>query len=182
MDDDSLRDLLLRTDSASPPPTGHDADGWIVEADRRLRGRKRRNAAGVAFALMAVFGIGVRMYLQMNDVRRRVIPPAIVFARTVPAQVKSPVAELESATLRLNALLSAERREAVFARLDRLKAQTSPALWIADQREDTARIMLVSVASADSRNSEADVYHQVIDLFPDTAAAAVARQRLGDLQ
>jgi len=166
---DPIRQILKQTDLAMPaPPPGSN----LAERVRR-RARNQRLIRAVAAGVM-VATVGIVSVTAMRDHPRPVVQaklPAKDDLRWIEADAKyhQMVADL----------LEKHEREAVRP----ANSDAEEYLWQLSQQGNRAALILVRSAdriyqeSHDRSAAEAN-YRQVIHLFPDSPAAAVAQQRL----
>lgn len=194
-----LGELLRRADAAAPAPTMESAN----LADRvRWRARRRRQTriGGVAVAAAIFLAAGMLVW-------RSVHPAASITENRSPAQAAAsdapiPPNALDAAALRAEIArlkLEAEVRAAVAQRMMDLQTRAKKPGGAADARAtldpstalrlevDQAALALVYQADAktrspDLRSAAAESYRFVLTQFPQTPAAALAKQRLVELE
>ena len=193
MNDDRLAILLRQADAdAAPPALRADVVG-------RVRRRRQRRIAvrSIAASLMVVLATGwfwmhrpsppKTTVARHTDAPRHAAPaPAAFDARTIQIELAQCQAEARLHELTVEAMLRIEKQERA-----RLAAAPKPrdALdvlgQLAVQRDIAAHVIVDGgdrmLKSPGGRAQAADAYRRVLDLFPDSREAAVARQRLEQL-
>ena len=158
MNEQALRQLLMDADAAagSAPAISHDLADRV---QKRLRRRRYSQVAGVSALLCAVLAVAMMM-------------------RTNPRPVnvaQAPAARVELALIRLEADSQAATVNRIIEYQKSLDQRTAarnfdrgePRERLQKQRENAARLL--------TQDGE---YRRVIQLFPETHWATVARQRL----
>ena len=174
----TLEHLLRQVDQAAARPAPLPAD----LADRVIRQARRRRAAklgGALVVLLAATGVAAVLFQAPGaPVRLTEAPPAA----PVPAEIDSTEAQVKSRLVVIEHLLAREKQRRRLARAQAIIARPDPLERLDRQLEQTA---LVIVAQADRKvrqwnlkGSAARDYRRVIELFPQTRWAAVARERL----
>jgi hypothetical protein len=185
---DRLADLLVSADAASPVGAAKAAAALAQRcrgiARRRIRTRRFTSSAAVCLLLAGLCVVASRR-----------VPPAPVSHNPAAA---SPV-DVETARAELRALREESRhREALVQRLlageqrrraaaELRRASLSPdALQRLRHEEDRAALVLIHQADRSSRDSRrqeaaAEGYRRVVELFPQSQWAAVARRRIDQL-
>lgn len=196
MMDDRLQQLLLEADGAyAPPKVDPDLAGHVR---RRAKRRSARRIAAAGFAVMLVCASAV-LYVGQN--RRQIatknqsqpthsLPSHVSNEAAIPgfdaARVRREYASYQAeARIHLKAAQqwkSAEARREQNTRIARLLVEPEPMDELLEQRDRAAQT-LVDYGDSMSKNpwgrSAANAaYRQVKTLFPDSAQAAVARERL----
>jgi len=158
VNEQALRQLLLNADAAaeSVPAMSQDLVGRV---QRRLRRRRAAQVAWASVLLCAMLAVGLMM--RMNP------RPANV-AQSSPANVELALIRLEadSQAATVNRVIEYQKSldtRAAARRFDR----GEPRERLREQREKAARLL--------TQDGE---YRRVIQLFPETHWATVARQRL----
>ena len=177
----TLEHLLRQVDQAAARPAPLPAD----LADRVIRQDRRRRAAklgGALVVLLAATGVAAVLFQAPGapaaPVRLTEAPPAA----PVPAEIDSEEAQVESRLVVVEHLLAREQQRRRLARAQAIIARPDPLERLDRQLEQTA---FVIVAQADRKvrqwnltSSAARDYRRVIELFPRTRWATVARARL----
>jgi len=174
MERDPLGDILRQTDAASPPP--------VVADDRIITGARRKNSLRRRDRRAAVVILGLLIWMMVTDhLPRRAAPIAMSpHQATLPAASAGLSLEVQQKTV--EQLLAGERDNAIFAKLSQLRRAGSPLERINQQREQVATRLLEDVAITPDRAGQESLCRQVMALFPETGAAAVARQRLAAIE
>ena len=184
---DPLAKLLRDVDAAQPLRAG--ADDLVAQVRRRARrGRVARRVA--AAGLLMAFGGVSFWYASLPSAPSKVIvlttPPTTA---TAPAPVD--VAELQRELARLNAEAELHERTALLI-LARVQAAVAPMVAAPDARQalttQVERSALTLVNRGDSllhdpgaKAEAAESFKRVLELFPQSQAAALARQRLNQI-
>jgi ribosomal protein L29 len=189
MTHDTLGQLLARADEAAgAAPRSSEGVANCIRAELRRRQARRRTATGVALALLLVVATLIPI---VHSRPHRVIdlaianraiesrPPEVSRLRRELAALR---AQANAGQLTVAAMLRAERR----VRQSPARALADPVQRIYDQR-DLAALALVRQADRlyrelDHRQSAATAYERVVELFPQTPSASVARQRLFEIK
>ena len=200
---DPLAELLRRADAASPPPPfGDDLAGRV-----RVRFRRRRQVRRVAGASAFGFVFLIAMFAIVRFASRPVPAPQLTAVTPLPTtlrtspvvvEVQDPkvlVAEMRRARAEADArlaftkrVLAAERHRFNMARLNEANHVPEPLRIqrIAMLRDEAALTLIGQAEGLKTRaQSPLDAlatYRRAMELFPDTPAAAVARQRLSELE
>ena len=199
---DPLAELLHRADAVSPPPSlpGDLAANVRVEFRRRRHRQRVAGAATAAFVIVASLFAVVR--LSSREARRQIAqappPPAASQRSVAHVGVTDPkllAVELSRARAEAYAhlslshrMLAAERRKANLVRLADAAVVAAPmrAERITMLRHEAAMTLVGQAEGLKTRaHSPLDAlatYRRAMELFPETAAAAVARQRLSELE
>ncbi|MGA2441501.1 MAG: hypothetical protein ABSH08_11115 [Tepidisphaeraceae bacterium] len=169
---DPIRQILKQTDLAMPAPVA----GRNLAQRVRRRARNQRLIRTVAAGVMVV-AVGI---LSVTAMRNHPHPLAQV---TLPAKDDLKWAEVDAKYHQLVAdLLEKHERETVRP----VDTKADEYLWQLSQQGNRAALILVRSAdriyqeSHDRAAAEAS-YRQAIRLFPDSPAAAVAQQRLRNI-
>jgi uncharacterized protein YoxC len=182
MTEDRIKNLLQEADRIAGQPGRTHVD---VSAIRRRAGRKRlANLAGPAAAaavLMIALGIWSLVIKTPEPTReqRKIV--------TLETQVKQLQASTDAALALIHEVLEDERRQ---SRLDELEAQLAsipdPLEEIRKQVDKTAFILVYQAdrlyRELNETKSAVETYNRVIKLFPRNQWAAVARQRLSEIE
>jgi hypothetical protein len=158
MNEQALRQLLVDADAAagSAPSISHDLAGRV---QKRLRRRRYSQVAGASVLLCAVLAVAMMM---------RTNPRPANVAQSSPAKMELALIRLEADSQ----AATVSRMIAYQKSLDRAVAarkfeRGEPRERLQEQREKAARLL--------TQDGE---YRRVIQLFPETRWATVARQRL----
>ncbi|MBU0638961.1 MAG: hypothetical protein KKB50_08865 [Planctomycetes bacterium] len=190
MTKEELQQLLREADHASgPPPLLPENLAQRVRA--RAARRQPLNAVGaaaVAAAILLALGLPL-LQRQATTPPSAGTPPAVATHELSPtevARIREEISELRrEADLRLAVLRRTQESEAQFRRAREMRQRPMPPDAVALARKEIARAAFVIVQQADrmqrtpnQREPAIAKYRQVAELFPQTAWAAVARQRL----
>jgi len=170
MNDVMLRQLLQSADAAagSAPVRSRDLVAAIHD---RLRQRRRIQFTTASLILCAIF-----VAVPLLKIIQKPTMPTVV--RSDPAKIEAELALIRS---------NANAQSATIARLvhhqESLKLRDTarrfengdPLGQLQQQRDRAARLLLHEA----SRSGQSAQYRRVIDLFPETPWATIARQRLG---
>lgn len=174
MHDDELARILRRAEAELPPPTLAPAElaGRVHRAHRRQQRRRRALIAGVpAVAAVALLGWRLTHNAQLS-------PTA------APSQQVAAVSEAEIANLEAEAAAHAQAARLLIAAQPRPSALLAddPLADINEQINIVAYRMILRAdqlpADMQSRAEAIEIYRRVIDQFPSTDSAQVAKQRL----
>jgi hypothetical protein len=182
--DDRLVDLLRAADQAALPPATSVGLAVRVRRIDRNRRRTRRTLVFAGVALLATVGWVAKSGAPRRDV---VVKKTDVKALTEVERLKNEIAtlrieadsqrrlakELCAIRDRLEGEDDAERAQAELSVVQELDVQVERAAMTLLLRADRAR-------NAGEQLIAAAAYERVAKLFPDTASAASARQRLRD--
>ena len=194
MNEQRIEQWLRQADrAAGPPPTGP-AD--LADRVRRLGLRRRRvwiTSSAVAAALIAL-SVGATLWMiGLQGKSALPGPEAIVDATDAQTEIDRLEAELEElhaetevALARVEERLARYQQQAQRARIERLRAQPGPIQQVQQDLDRTAFIMVYQADRAHRELGQAESavesYRQVLELFPQTPWADVARQRLSAIQ
>jgi hypothetical protein len=159
MNEQALRQLLMNADAAAPtPPTsgGHLASS----VQHRLRRRRQSQVAGASILLCAILAI---MPLTRTNSR----PAAVADLSKARAELSMIRLQANSQTATVNRLMQYQRSLDIRAKAERKFDRGQPRDRLQQQRESAARLL-----------TQDGQYRRVIELFPETHWASVARQRL----
>jgi hypothetical protein len=174
VDENQLRELLIRTDAASAPPRSSDLVGGAI----RRRSRRRRNAAFGAIGACAVVGIVTFQLMRSGVSPRHEAAWEKPAANNVRNDEVADAIQLDVATRTVDELLRAERKRNVSRHMQRLAEER----FILDQeREADARTALVAAAGL-TDGEQAAVLRGIVQRYSGTGAAIVARERLSTIQ
>ncbi|HWE92765.1 MAG TPA: hypothetical protein VG269_02220 [Tepidisphaeraceae bacterium] len=195
--------LLQTADDAAPLP-GVRAD-LTARVRQRVRGRKRMRAAGSATALVLLAvaatvlvahgGPGSKVPITQRDNQNRdnqkgEAPVDVPALKEQYARLESEARQHEltaAAMIRMESRARREERIAAAAeRAQEVLARPDVLDELAARRDRTARILVdrgdVLLRQTGGAPAAAESYKNVVDLFPDTPEAAVARDRLGRIK
>lgn len=159
MNEQALRQLLNDADAAAgvAPSMSHDL---AASVQMRLRRRRRSQMAGVSVLLCAVLAVAIMM-------RTNPRPADVAKAPATKVDVALIRLEADSQAATVNRMIayqkSVDRRAVAARKLER----GEPRERLQQSRENAARLL--------TQDGE---YRRVIQLFPETHWATVARQRL----
>lgn len=192
MSHDPIENLLRETDAADPfEPV--DAGDLARGAREILERGRRRTAAAIVVGMIGLVAVtltlGHRPRSRIVSIPSnratapRVAPHSFAIKESAETRALSEMrasgeTRAMSATLAASAMLAVERRDAALQRLRRLRERTDADQWARDQNERSALVVLEGAASDTGGATRS--YRRVIELFPDTAAAAVAREKLSN--
>jgi hypothetical protein len=199
VNEEQLRELLQTADDAAPPP-GVRAD-LTARVRQRVRGRKRMRAAGGA-AVLVLLAVAATVLVahggpkskapltSKDDLKGREMPIDIPALKAQYARLESEARQHElTAAAMLRSEARSQREEQAAAATERAREiLTRPDVLdeLAARRERTARILVdrgdVLLREPGGAPAAAESYKNVVDLFPDTPEAAVARDRLGRIK
>lgn len=182
MSDRSLENLMRQADHATPPPAPLPADlaGRVIRQARRRRAAKLGGALALALATAA----------GAVALRQAPTPPArIVDTRwAAPAidDVDHTEARIETHLVVVEHLLAREQQRRRLALAKAIIARPDPLARLDRQVEETALIIVTradrKLRQGDLKDSAARDYRRVIELFPRTRWATVARERLAAIE
>ena len=189
MNDDALKQVLHRADRVAGPPRPVTVDARAIE--RRAGAARAHRTAGWTAAVAAAAVLGICAWLGLPARREGPGPagqgaPVVTDAQKI-ARLEAEVRQLRASTDRMLALLqeAAQQRDR-----DRRVAELRKELAAIPDPTEQARGQVSQAAErmvheADrlwlgqrQRRLATAQYRRVIDLFPDTEWASVARQRL----
>jgi hypothetical protein len=190
MTHDPLQRLLSRADAVAGTPTLPATDlAHRVRAELHRR-QVRTRIAGAGVATAALLAIVLALSFRptppkvANNVPTSAVSPTVRSDGPTPAQLHARLVALRSEADQreavVNAVLAREAQQRALARAP----QPDPLAQIAAER-DLGALALVRQADRRYRESNhpdpaaaATAYARVVDLFPNTHGAAIARQRL----
>jgi hypothetical protein len=157
---------------------------------RRLAARQRRVRFGFSAAAAIVLAVGMTsLWLQAPT------PSGLGGAsRIVQGDVESIRAEIEALRREADVRLAvAQRTQEILEQMRRAEALSKPAAPlpdpVADARRELEKAAYTLVSQADRMCRELDLcdsaaikYQRVVELFPETPWAAVARERLSEIK
>ena len=158
MNETALRQLLIDADAAagSAPTTSHDLAAAV---QKRLKRRRYSQAAGASVVLCAM--LAVVPMIRMNPK-----PANVAQSSKTKAELAMIRLEADSQAATVNRLVQYQKSLDVRAAAAR-KFEREPRERLQQQRETAARLL--------TQDGE---YRRVIQLFPETHWASIARQRL----
>jgi tetratricopeptide (TPR) repeat protein len=182
MTEDKIKDLLQEADRTAGQPAGVRVD---LSAIRRRA--KRRRFASLAAPVVAAAVLMVALGIWSLTIR---VPKATQEQKRVVAlenQIKQLQASTDAALSLIHEVLEDERRQ---RRLEELEAQRAsipdPLAEIQKQVDKTAFILVYQAdrlyRELNLTDSAVEAYNRVIELFPENRWAAVARQRLSEIE
>jgi len=190
MTHDPLQHLLARADALAGVPTTPATDlAHRVRAELRRR-QVRSRIGGIGVGTAALLALAIAFSLRpaptnlANNVPTPTPAPTVRDDGPTPAQLRERLTALRSEADARQAAVDAALAHEAERRAVARAPQTDPLAQIAAQRDLGA---LALVRQADRRYREtshpnptaaATAYARVVELFPNTHAAAVARQRL----
>jgi tetratricopeptide (TPR) repeat protein len=182
MTEDEIKKLLLQADKAAGGPAPVRVN---FSAIRRRAGRKNMIILVAPLASAAVLMVALSVL-------------ALMFRTTEPTQEQTKIALLETQIKQLQArtdaalsfiheVLDEERRQ---SRLDELQAQLAsipdPLEEVRSQFDKTAFVLVYQAdrlyRELNQTDSAVENYRRVIELFPESQWAKVARQRLSEIE
>jgi hypothetical protein len=193
---DELEQLLRHADDVGPASTPAGRARELAEAVRQRHRRRQARRARTGAAAAMVIACVVLGSLLMNPslhARRSARTSSVT---TQPVAINTidtaPTVDPEQARAAYRRLVAeADRREAIAARVQhsrpRVSAQRSTPgeLRLELQREEATLLLLhqgdVLARDPALRGPAAVAYRQAVELFPETSAAATAKQRLDTL-
>lgn len=197
MEEQSLTDLLQRADQAKPRVS--DAAPLAARARQQLvhQHQRRRRAVGVgSLAMLLIVSLSV---WRTNERTLPATAPESVAATSpgesepsssvlsheeVRAEIARLTAEADMHARAAEMMKTALAGQRAQRELDEFRRRGDPMDWIQDQQNRTALGMMMRAERlSDQPDSQAEVeatYHRIIELFPKTHTADVARQRLDE--
>jgi hypothetical protein len=192
MSSDPLKQLLQKADALAGDPPEMPAD--LARCVRRLAARRRRMDVGWGAAAAILLAVWITLLWSQTPVPSQ-SPHEPRVADTQEPQPTSDQIQAEIARLRREAdtrLVVVRRTEEILKemrRFDELKRQPAWPDAIANARREVDQAAYVLVSQADRMCRELDLcesaavkYRRVVELFPETRWATVARQRLNELE
>jgi hypothetical protein len=160
MNEQALRQLLVNADAAAPTPTMSSSDLASV-VQRRLRRRKQARVAGVSVVLCAMLAV---VALFRTSPKPSGPDQHLAQAR---AELSLMQVQANSQAATVNRLMQYQRSVDIRTKATRKLDRGQPLDRLQQQRESAARVL--------TQDGE---YRRVIELFPETHWAQIARQRL----
>jgi hypothetical protein len=191
MNDDQLNNLLRHADAAIPAPASNPA--LITQVRRRFhRGRAIRTTAATAVLLCIT---AATFWLAQERSDRK--PPLV--QRTPPSTTSTKLSAAQLAEIKrefthqqnqaklheqiASALLAREKMPPPRANTPYPAMPTDPADPLAAQCERSALIMLNTgdrlARQPDAKTQATQTYRRILELFPQSRSAALARERIG---
>jgi TolA-binding protein len=175
---DPIQQLLQDADAATPPSRHVDAAAMADDVLRaHQRCRRRRN---VGRAVVAMFIIGIAGIIMLAN--SRPAQPPRETALVPGANPQDLEQEIQATEARISRMLAAERQQQADARLAALARAPTPH----DITERAASAVLTQadrlVKTAGLTAPAERAYTQVINHFPDTHSADLARQRIAEMR
>jgi hypothetical protein len=194
MGDEPLKRLLQEVDAAAGPPPDLPAD--LALRVRTLALRRQRMRFGLSMAAAIVLAVGMAsLWSQAPPAPSGLGGPAeIVQTRPEPPDVASIRAEIEQLRREADLRLAvAQRTQEILEQMRRAEALTKPQQAlpdpVVDARRELEKAAYTLVYQADRMCRELDLcesaaikYQRVVELFPETPWAVVARQRLSEIK
>lgn len=192
MSDDPLRQILQQADAAAGDPP--EIAGDLAHRVRTLAARRRRVSFGLSAAAAVVLAAGMTFLLSRTPTSsERGAGPGIVQS----GQVQPGLVEIRTEIERLGReaeirLAVARRMQELLEQMERSKTRKRQHDYpdpVARARREVDRAAFVLVSQADRMCRDLDLcdsaavkYQRVVDLFPETPWATVARQRLDEIK
>jgi len=187
MHDDELSQLLKQADR--PAELDHAALRDLPARVLRRRGRRRVVRASALLLVLLIASVSIVTLLeqppqgrtgQVAKVTTRPVERTVDVLATIDSQI-----DLHARTAAM--LTSIEQSRARSARANQREAAREDVLLINDRARDQAAMLLLQRADRLSNDpsdsgAAAEQYRRAIELFPDTAAAAVAQRRLDQIK
>jgi len=192
MSDEPLKRILQEADAAAGPPPELPAD--LARRVRRLAARRRQVRFGLGVAAAIVLAVGMMSLWSQAPTPSRPGGDSRSVQRPEPLDVASIRAEIEALRREADVRLAvAQRTQEILEQMRRAEAVTKrpQALPdpVADARRQLDKAAYTLVFQADRMCRELDLcdsaaikYQRVVELFPDTPWAVVARQRLSEIE
>jgi tetratricopeptide (TPR) repeat protein len=180
MTEDKIKNLLQRADLTAGGPVP--ISGNLSAIVRRRAGRRQtiNLVARIAAAAVVVIALGIWGFtVKKTRDQQRII--------TLELQIEQLRAQTDATLKLIREVLDEERKQ---RRLDELKAQlasySDPLEEIQKQVDKTAFILVYQAnrmyRDLDQKEDAIEAYNHVIELFPQSRWAEVARQRLSEIQ
>ena len=192
MSSDPLKQLLRRADAlAGNPP---EMPGDLAQRVRTLAVRRRRVRVSINAAAAIVLAVGMTLlWSQASTPLRSANEPLVVETEPARPGVEEIRAEIErlhrEADMRLAVVRRTQEILEEMRRFEELKKHPPLPDAVANARREVDKAAYVLVSQADRMCRKLDLcdsaavkYRRVVDLFPDSRWATVARQRLSDLE
>ncbi len=180
MTEDKIKNLLQEADRTAGGPASVSAN--LAAAVRRRAGRRQtiNLAARIAAAAIVVIALGIWGFTaKKTRYRQRII--------ALEAEIKQLKLQTDATLMLIREVLDEERKQ---RRLNELKAQlarySDPLQEIQKQADKTAFFLVYQAnrmyRELDQKEAAIQEYNRVIELFPQSQWAEVARQRLSEIQ
>ena len=183
MTDDQIKNLLRRADRTAPAQVPVPAN--LAAAVRRAAHRRhiRNIAAPIAAAALILFALGTWTWTPKTGHTTRQLPQVAL----LETQIHQLQARTDAALKLIREVLERDQRQ---RRLDELEAQLAaipdPLEEVRKQIDKPACILVYRANQMDTQlnqiDSAVETYNRVIELFPQTQWAEVARRRLSQIQ
>ncbi len=192
MGNDPLKKLLQQADALAGSPPAMPGD--LVERVRRLAVGRRRVRVGINAAAAILLAVGITLlWSQASTPLRPASEPQVVDSGPPQPDVEAIKAEIErlhrEADIRLAVVRRTQEILEEMRRFEELKKQPALPDAVANARREVDKAAYVLVSQADRMCRKLDLcdsaavkYRRVVDLFPDSRWATVARQRLSELE
>ena len=160
MNEQALRQLLMDADAASDAPaTSHDL---AARVQKRLRRRRQTQMAGASILVCAMLAVGLMIQSNWNS-----RPAHVAQSSKAKAELALIRLEADAQAATVNRLVQYQKSVDARTAAARKFERGEPRERLQEQREKAARLL--------TQDGE---YRRVIQLFPETHWASVARQRL----
>ena len=193
MSDDPLKKLLQQADAmAGGPP---ETPGDLAQRVRVLAARRQRVRVGFSAAAAAiVLVVGMTLLWPQGSAPPQPVnePPVVQVEQSQPdiARLKAEIERLHrEADTRLAVVQRTQEILEEMRRFEELKRQPPWPDAVANVRREVDQAAYTLVSQADRMCRELDLcdsaavkYRRVVELFPETRWAVVARQRLSELE
>ncbi len=178
MNDDRLEELLRHADADLPAPRL--PDDLVARVLRRARQRRYRRVTVTSAAAAILLAVGLSWPLLKSPPAQPTPGPGVLVA-----EISALRAEAQSRVAVARRVKDLQAQDAEVAARPQPPAVLDPLLAVRLETDQTA-ILLVKqadgLANLDSRQSAAELYRRVIDLFPDAPSATRAREHLKILE
>ena len=192
MDNDPIRRLLREADAAAGPPPKPPGD--LAHRVRQRAARRQRMRFGLSAAAAVVLAAGITaLWTQAPSPSWPGQAPQIVTQEPQRLDVEATRREIERLRREADTRLAvAQRTHDLLRQYERARAarqQAPVANPIVDARREVEKAACILVYQANRMCREMDLcdsavvkYQRVVELFPETAAAAMARERLDEIK
>jgi hypothetical protein len=180
MTEDKIKNLLYEADRTAGGPAPLSANLAAAVRRRASRRHTANLALRVAAAAVILFALGIWSFTaKKNRDRQRIV--------ALEMQIKQLKTQTDATLNLIREVLEEERKQ---RRLDELRAQLAgyadPLEEIQKQVDKTAFILVYQAnrmyRELDRKDSAIRAYNRVIELFPQSRWAEVARQRISEIQ
>jgi hypothetical protein len=188
VNDERLEALLRAAGQSATPP--REAPAGLAERVRGLQARRARNRklAGGASIALVLLGVGIYAGLVGHGDRETADRPVADGSSSAPdpEAIKAEIARLDAEAQRrqqaVRKMILADAARRAIARVQAEQDAPSPLELVRIEREKTAFLLVdrAEQVGARAQGAAADEYRRVLELFPNTQAARVARERLND--